>query len=199
MADKISENKTFLPSVVAAVRVAAMTLFICCVCYTLIVLGVAQLFNNHTANGSLIVADNGSVLGSEVIAQAFTSPKYFHPRPSAGGYNGMASGGSNLSPTSEKVKERIETILTENAVTAVLPIPMDAITASGSGLDPHISLQSALFQIRRVAEARNMDEEALVTLLNDHVEEATLRTGGEPLINVLKINLLLDKTQKSAE
>lgn len=199
MADKISENKTFLPSVVAAVRVAAMTLFICCVCYTLIVLGAAQLFNSHTANGSLIISDNGSVLGSEKIAQAFTSPQYFHPRPSAGGYNGMASGGSNLSPASEKVKERIETIASENGATAAMPIPMDAVTASGSGLDPHISLQSALFQVRRVAAARNMDGEALVILLNDNVEKAASGTGGEPLINVLKINLLLDQTPKSAE
>lgn len=193
MTDKITENKTFLPSLVASVRIAAATVFICCICYTLIVLGVAQTFNSHTANGSLILSDNGTVIGSELIAQKFTNPKYFYPRPSAVDYNGFGAGGSNLSPASPKIKERAESISKEYNATPDMPLPLSSVAASGSGLDPHISLFAALYQVPRVAQARNIDEEMLAKVVRENAETQDFMTG-EQMVNVLKLNLALDNT-----
>jgi len=163
--------------------------------YPLAVWGVGQIAFSHQANGSLIVKD-GRVVGSELIGQAFTSPGYFHSRPSAAGngYDAGASGGSNLGPTSKKLIDRIkadtETLVSENPGTS---IPADLVTTSGSGLDPHISPAAAEFQIPRVARERGMT----ATQVGDVVKKFTLGRDfgffGEPRVNVLLLNLELDR------
>ena len=137
---------------------------VCCGVYPLVVYGIAQLAFPRQANGSLIVSKDGTVRGSEMLEQNFTAPKYFHPRPSAAGsgYDAANSGGSNLGPTSQKladlIKERIAAYRAENGLSEQTEIPGDAVTASASGLDPHISLRNAEMQLPRVAKARNLNE-----------------------------------------
>jgi len=171
---------------------------IVCGVYPLIVWGIAQGFLPHQANGSLIVQD-GKVIGSELIAQNFTAPKYFHPRPSAAGetgYDAASSGGSNLGPLSKKLldaaQERVQAYRTENKLSAAVPIPADAVTASSSGVDPHISVPNALLQAGRVATARGLTEEAVRSAIKSHAEGRDLGVLGEARVNVLKLNLSLD-------
>ena len=167
------------------------------IAYPLAVTGVAQTLFHHQANGSLI-EQNGKVIGSELIAQNFTKPEYFHPRPSAAGSNGYdatASGGSNLGPTNPALNDR----LTKDAAQFrkdnpdfTGPIPADAITTSGSGLDPEISPANALAQAPRVAKARGLSTDAVVALVNTSTQQRDLGILGEPRVNVLKLNLALD-------
>jgi potassium-transporting ATPase KdpC subunit len=166
--------------------------------YPMLVWGIAQALFPYKANGSLIVRD-GKTVGSELIAQNFTDPKYFHPRPSAAGdagYDATSSGGSNLGPTSKKlidsVKERVEAYRAENNLPPTVPVPADAVTASASGLDPHVSVKNALIQARRVAKARGISEQAILAKVKAHTEERTLGILGEPRVNVLTLNLSLD-------
>jgi K+-transporting ATPase ATPase C chain len=161
------------------------------VAYPLLVTGIAQLAFPDQANGSLIL-EKEKVVGSRLIGQPFSDPKYFWGRPSATSpmpYNGAASSGSNQGPTSaallDAVKERVSKF--ENR-----PVPTDLVTASGSGLDPHISPAAAQFQVARVAKARNLDQEKLKALVQQHTQGRQLGFLGEPVVNVLELNLALD-------
>jgi K+-transporting ATPase ATPase C chain len=167
------------------------------VIYPLVVTGIAQVVFPHQANGSLIVVD-GKTYGSELIGQQFDDPKYFWGRPSAAGYNAAASSGSNYGPMNpsleQVVQERINALHAADPENT-LPIPVDLVTASGSGLDPHISVAAALYQVSRVASARGLDEAQVTSLVEKFTEGRQFWIFGEPRVNVLLLNLALDGIQ----
>jgi K+-transporting ATPase ATPase C chain len=166
--------------------------------YPLVVTGVSQVVFPHQANGSLIEKD-GKVVGSELIAQNFDQPQYFWSRPSAASYNGGASSGSNLGPTNpallDAVKGRVESLKAADPENN-RPVPVDLVTASGSGLDPHISPAAAEYQVQRVAKARGLSPEQVRNLVAEHTEGRQIGLLGEPCVNVLTLNLALDEAAR---
>jgi len=190
--------KEFLSEIRGAIMSTLALAVVCCGLYPLVVFGIAQVCFPDKANGSLIVEKDGTVRGSQLLGQGFTAEKYFHPRPSAAGngYDAVNSGGSNLGPTSQKlhdvIKGNIETYRKENGLKDTDAVPADAVTASGSGLDPHISLRNAELQFARVAKARNLSGEKLRALIQLNTDGPDLGFLGEPGVNVLKLNLALE-------
>ena len=178
--------------------VTVMLAVVCCGLYPLVVFGVSQILFHDKANGSLIVDKDGTIHGSRLIGQQFTLDKYFHPRPSAAGngYDPTSSSGSNLGPTSQKLNDaivqRIADYRAQNNLDTNAPVPADAVTASGSGLDPHISLRNAELQTPRVAKARGLGEDKVRELIRANTDSADLGILGEPGVNVLALNLALD-------
>ena len=168
--------------------------------YPLMVTGLAQALFKDRANGQ-IVRRNGEAIGSRIIAQPFSSPKYFHPRPSAAGngYDAANSGGTNLAPTNQKLIDRVRadaaSLQQENPSQ---PIPVDLLTTSASGLDPDISPAAAQFQIPRIARERGISESAVRDLVQRHTEQRNLGLLGEPRVNVLELNLALDEMASSS-
>jgi K+-transporting ATPase ATPase C chain len=167
--------------------------------YPLVMTGIAQVLFPNQSNGSLVRDSSGTVVGSALLAQGFTQPQYFHPRPSAAGSNGYdatASGGSNLGPTNQKLIDTVQSnadgYRQENNLAADAAVPVDAVTSSASGLDPDISVANALLQAPRVAAARGLSEDQVRGMVNQYTEGRTLFVLGEPRVNVLKLNLALD-------
>ena len=171
--------------------------------YPVLVWGIAQLLFRYQANGSLVERD-GKIVGSALLAQGFSGAKYFHPRPSdAGtGYDPLNSGGSNLGPTSQKLMDTIKANIAqyrqENGLSDQVAVPADAVTASGSGLDPHISLKNAETQIPRVAKARGISQDVVKAAVVKATDSPFLGIGGDPGVNVLKLNLALDAASPKA-
>jgi K+-transporting ATPase ATPase C chain len=170
-----------------------------CGLYPLVVFGVSQLLFPHQANGSLLVDKSGAVRASALLAQNFTGAQYFHPRPSAAGANGFdatSSSGSNLGPTSSNlvanITQNIATYRSDNGLATNAPVPADAVTASGSGLDPHISPANAELQVPRVAKARGLSEDRVRELVTQNTDGRDLGVFGEPRVNVMTLNFALD-------
>lgn len=198
-----------------AIRITVILLLIVSGVYPLVVWGLSQAVFKHQANGSLITNAQGQVIGSELLAQGFTKPEYFHPRPSAAGngYDPTASSGTNLGPTSDKlingvhkklpngkddpanfdgVKDLAAAYRDDNGLADNTPVPVDAVTRSGSGLDPHISPANADLQVARIAKTRSVSEDAVRGLVKQNTQGRSLGFLGEPVVNVLTLNVALD-------
>lgn len=181
-----------------SIRFTIVTVLLLGLGYPLLLTGIAKLAFPHQADGSLIT-HNGQVIGSELIAQSFTSDRYFHPRPSAAGngYDATSSGGTNLAQSNAKLAQRIQADIDKlEQENPGKPVPIDMVTTSGSGLDPDITPDNAYFQAPRIAKARGIPEDTVRALIAKHTEQRTLGLFGEPRVNVLELNLDLDSASK---
>jgi K+-transporting ATPase ATPase C chain len=181
-----------------AVRTTVVTLILTGILYPFVITGLAQVLFPYRANGSLVTDDREQVVGSELIGQGFTHPAYFQPRPSAAGngYDATASSGSNLGPTSKKLQDRVKQDLQrlkEENPGAPGPVPIELVTTSASGLDPHLSPRAVLWQLPRVANARGIAPERVKTAVEAAIEGRAFWLLGEPRVNVLLLNLALDR------
>jgi potassium-transporting ATPase KdpC subunit len=182
-----------------AVRTTIVTLVLTGLIYPFVMTGLAQVLFPWRANGSLVTDEKGQVVGSELIAQGFANPAYFQPRPSAAGdkgYDAANSSGSNLGPTSKKLQDRIKDDLKrlkQENPEATTPVPAELVTTSGSGLDPHLSPTAMLWQVPRVAKARGVAPDRVKAVVDANVEGRTFGVIGEPTVNVLLVNLALDR------
>ena len=195
--------KTILTEIVRSTVATLFFAVILCGAYPLIVYGLGQMLFPHQANGSLLVDQTREVRGSALLAQNFTGTRYFHPRPSAAGSNGYdatSSSGSNLGPTSSNLvanlTQNIATYRSDNGLDTNTPVPADAVTASGSGLDPHISLANAEVQVPRVAKARGISEDRVRKIVKQNTSDRDLGVFGEPRVNVMTLNFELDGLDK---
>jgi K+-transporting ATPase ATPase C chain len=187
-----------MESLIASIRLTVATLLVCVVGYTVVILALAQIAVPDSAQGSLVTGKDGKVLGSRLIAQNFTQPRYFWPRPSAAGkdgYDAMSAAGSNKSPTSSDVTERATKIVAQYGASAAKPLPPELAAASGGGLDPHISERAALYQAERVAKERGRPQSEVDAL----IRQSAFAPGGfltpDRVVNVLELNLALDDSQ----
>ena len=190
-------------NLVTSVLMTIATTVLLGIIYPLVVTGLAQVLFPHRANGQLLQKD-GKIIGSSIIGQGFSGAAYFHPRPSAAGngYDAANSAGSNLGPTNQKLIDRVKSdVATAQVDNPGTPVPIDLVTTSASGFDPHITPASAEFQLQRVAKERGMTVDQLRTLVGRHTEGRQLGILGEPRVNVLELNLELDErfpTKKQA-
>jgi potassium-transporting ATPase KdpC subunit len=181
-----------------SIRFTLLTTLLFGIIYPLALTGIAGALFPHKSAGSLILK-NGQVIGSELIAQSFTSDRYFHPRPSAAGngYDATSSGGSNLAQSNTKLVQRIQGDIDKlSAENPGHPVPIDAVTTSGSGLDPDITPDNAYFQAPRIAKARSLSPQQVHQLIQQHITGRTFGLLGEPRVNVLELNLALDQLSK---
>ncbi|HWW97520.1 MAG TPA: potassium-transporting ATPase subunit KdpC [Edaphobacter sp.] len=181
---------------ITAVLYTIVTTVLFGVAYPLVVTGLAQALFHDKANGQLLYAKDGQLIGSRIIGQPFTAPQYFHSRPSAAGngYDAANSGGSNYAPTNKKLIDRVAgDVAAYQQEHPGTDVPIDLVTASGSGLDPHITPAAAEFQVARVARERHLPEDAVRRLVADHTQGRQLGFLGEPRVNVLLLNLDLDR------
>ncbi len=188
--------KDTAPNLAASLRIALATIVLCGGLYPLIILSFAHFATPETASGSLLRDRAGNVVGSRLLAQAFTRPGYFWPRPSAVKYNAAGAGGSNLSPAGPEVRERAEQTVADFGADSRRPLPADLATASGSGLDPFITLKAALFQAPRVARARGIALSDVDAAIRRHADTQKIFWSREGLVNVLALNMELDTVQK---
>jgi len=190
--------KNLIAELRTSLVITLLLIVLCCGIYPLAVWAIAQGAFPHQANGSLIEA-KGKIVGSSLLAQGFAGPAHFHPRPSAAGqgYDAANSGGTNLGPTSKKliedVKQRVADYRAVNGLAPDVPVPADAVTSSASGLDPHISIENARLQAGRIAKARRLSMEDVLRKIAVHTEGRDLMIFGEPRVNVLMLNLDLDR------
>jgi len=191
--------KTIVKETITAILATLLFALVLCGIYPVVIWGASLLLFPHAANGSLIESKDRTIVGSELLGQNFSGAKYFHPRPSsagANGYDAVNSGGSNLGPTSQKlvdaVKARVEAYRAENSLPAGTLVPGDAVTASASGLDPHISTKNAVLQVLRVARTRGLAVDVVQRELLKSTDGRSLGFLGEPGVNVLKLNIALD-------
>jgi len=191
-----------LKEIKTSIIVTLVLLIVCCLIYPLVVFGAGQLLFPRQANGSLVLDSSGKPIASTLLAQNFTADKYFNPRPSAAGtgYDSTSSGGSNYGATSQAlhdaVKQRVSDYRKANDLPDSQVVPADAVTASGSGLDPHISIKNAMFQLPRVAKARGLSEDDLKKLVDQYTDGRDFGILGEPGVNIVKLNLALDGKYK---
>ena len=182
----------------ASIGLTIVSLGLCGFLYSATVTGLGQLLFPAQANGSLIELD-GKILGSSLVAQPFTDPKYFQPRPSAANYDPMAMAGSNMARTNPEltkiIEQRIADIEARDHIDG-RQIPSDLVTASGSGIDPEISLKSAMIQVKRVAEARHLSDQQVIELIQQYTLKPTFGVLGQEHINVLELNLALDQIKE---
>lgn len=184
-----------MSSLLCSLRIAIVSLLVCAGGYTAVVLAFARLAAPHTADGSLVAKADGTIVGSRLIAQAFTQPRWFWPRPSAVGYNAASAGGSNKSPTNGELADRAKQIVAAFGATADAPLSPDLAAASGSGLDPHITERAARRQVERVAAARKLPPATVAELVHALAFPVGGLLGAERLVNVLELNLALERLQ----
>jgi potassium-transporting ATPase KdpC subunit len=194
--DNTIEKTGFITQAGTSIRIVLVTMVICCFLYPLAILGLGRTLMPDSANGSLVSNGRGDIVGSKLLAQKFDRPEYFWPRPSAVDYNAAAAGGSNLSPTNPELRERAKALVARFKASADHPVPADLVAASGSGLDPNITLAAAQYQAARVAAARGLSTETIMALLDKYAR----RPGGaltlQPLVDVLRVNMELDRLDK---
>jgi K+-transporting ATPase ATPase C chain len=186
-------RKKLMTDFISSLRLFTLSIVVCSAAYPAVMLGFAAVAAPERRQGSLIRAEDGTIVGSRLLAQSFTRPEYFWPRPSACDYNASATAGSNLSPTNPKITERAKEIIERLQAAEGQLVPADLVLASGGGMDPHITLAAATVHAPRVAAARSLSEEQIEGLIRQHTDAPTLTAlGGEPIVNVLELNLALD-------